>query len=63
MVNIPSILWLIPALPLTAAMLIALFSKVLRDRSHWLCVLSIAGSCVVSFLVFSGIYAKAETEA
>jgi NADH-quinone oxidoreductase subunit L len=56
---VPSLLWLIPALPLAAAALIALFSKVLREHSHWPCVLAIAGSCVVAVIVFAELYQEA----
>jgi NADH-quinone oxidoreductase subunit L len=54
MYDLSSFLWLIPVLPLAAAALIALFGpKVLRVDSHWPCILALAGSCVLSFLVLS----------
>ncbi len=51
------LLWLIPGLPLLAAAVIGLFGKAfLKDKSHWPCVLGIAGSFVVSALVSSPVY-------
>jgi NADH-quinone oxidoreductase subunit L len=45
-------LWLIPGLPLAAAVLTAFFGpRFLRKQSHWPCVLAVAGSCVLSVLV------------
>ena len=45
-------LWLIPALPLAASVLITFFGcRVLRNQSHWPCIVGIAGSCVLSGLV------------
>src|SRR5262245_20769832 len=42
--------WLIPALPLGAAILTAILGpRVLRDRSHWPCV---AASCLTALLSF-----------
>lgn len=46
-------LWLIPALPLAAAVTIGLLGpRLLRRHSHWLCILAIAGAFVVSFGAF-----------
>lgn len=54
MPELSSILWLIPALPLLAAVLIAILAVTdssLRQYSHWLCILGAAGACVLSFIV------------
>src|SRR5262245_20951900 len=52
MSNVATILWLIPALPLAAAVLTAVLGpRLLRQQSAWPCVLALAGSCVLSFLV------------
>jgi len=54
MPELSSILWLIPALPLLAAVLIAILAVTgssLRQHSHWLCILGAAGACVLSFIV------------
>src|SRR4051794_20658859 len=59
-------LWLIPGLPLIASAVIAFLGpRILRERSHWPCVLGIAGSFVLSFLVFlevHGAHAHSGTE-
>jgi NADH:ubiquinone oxidoreductase subunit 5 (subunit L)/multisubunit Na+/H+ antiporter MnhA subunit len=45
-------LWLIPALPLVASVLTAFLGpRVLRDQSHWPCIVSLGLSCLLSFLV------------
>ena len=50
-------LWLIPGLPLIASAVIAFLGpRLLRSRSHWPCVLGIAGSFVVSLLVLFEVY-------
>ncbi len=57
MSEIPYYLWLIPLLPLAAALVIALFGPgLLRGRSHWPCVLALAASCVLSFRVATAVY-------
>jgi NADH-quinone oxidoreductase subunit L len=49
-------LWLIPALPLFAAAIIAFFGpRFLRGASHWPCVLAIIASCVLSFFVLAAV--------
>jgi NADH-quinone oxidoreductase subunit L len=59
MYDLSSFLWLIPVLPLLAAALTAFFGpKVLRNQSHWPCILALAGSCVLSFLVLSTVTGK-----
>src|ERR1700739_3171099 len=46
-----SYLWLIPALPLLASVLIAVFGyRVLREKSHWVCVAGAVGACFFSIL-------------
>jgi NADH-quinone oxidoreductase subunit L len=50
MSDVYSYLWLIPVLPLLAAVVITLFGpRFLRQHSHWPCVLAIAASAVMSF--------------
>ncbi len=50
-------LWLIPTLPLLASAATALLGpKVLRQHSHWPCVLAVAGSCVLAVLAFAQSY-------
>ena len=52
MSNVALYLWLIPALPLVASALIALLGpRMLRNQSHWPCILALAGSFVCSVLV------------
>ena len=52
MSDLHSYLWLIPALPLAGAVLTAaLGNRVLRQQSHWPCILAAAGSCVLSVFV------------
>jgi NADH-quinone oxidoreductase subunit L len=54
MSNVRELLWLVPALPLIAATLIAFLGpRFLRGQSHWPCIAAIAGSCVVSFVVLA----------
>ena len=53
MFNAIDYLWLIPVLPLLASVLIAFLGpRLLREHSHWPCVLGSVGACVLSFLVF-----------
>ncbi len=53
MSDVRSYLWLIPALPLAAAAIIAVFGpRLLRRHSHWPCILAAAGSCVVAIMAF-----------
>jgi NADH-quinone oxidoreductase subunit L len=60
--DVTGYLWLIPALPLAASVLIALLgSRLLRQQSHWPCVLAIAGSCVLSVMVLAAV-ARADDE-
>ncbi|HLN30357.1 MAG TPA: NADH-quinone oxidoreductase subunit L [Gemmataceae bacterium] len=51
MSDLSSILWLIPALPLAAAILITFLGPWLRERSHWLCILAALASCALSVVV------------
>jgi NADH-quinone oxidoreductase subunit L len=56
MSDVQSYLWLIPALPLFAAVVIAFLGPgVLRGASHWPCVVAIALSCVLAFWVLSSV--------
>jgi NADH-quinone oxidoreductase subunit L len=58
------ILWLIPVLPLLAAVLTAFLGpRLLRKQAHWPCVLAVIASCVLSLVVFKEVYyAKAPEE-
>ena len=57
MFDVGPLLWLIPALPLAAAVLTAFLGpKILRAHSHWPCVLAVAASCVLSAIVFWAVY-------
>src|ERR1700722_12683895 len=61
MSDVGRLLWLIPALPLAAAVLTAFLGpKVLRAQSHWPCVLATAGACVLSLFVFAAVYSGGE---
>src|SRR5690242_4080052 len=52
MFDLPVLLALIPLLPLAASALIALLGyRVLRQYSHWPCILGAAGACVCSVLL------------
>jgi NADH-quinone oxidoreductase subunit L len=56
MSDVHGYLWLIPALPLLAAVVIAFLGpRVLRGQSHWPCVVAVAASCVLSFFVLSAV--------
>jgi NADH-quinone oxidoreductase subunit L len=51
-----SYLWLIPALPLAASAITAFFGPgLLRDKSHWPCILGAGLSCLLSFGVLVGV--------
>src|SRR5205823_3960580 len=51
-----TLMWLIPALPLAAAIVIGAFGpRVLRGRSHWPCILAIGASFVCSVLLLTNI--------
>jgi NADH-quinone oxidoreductase subunit L len=50
-------LWLIPALPLAASIVTALLGpRLLRNFSHWPCILSSAASCVLSVMVLATVW-------
>jgi NADH-quinone oxidoreductase subunit L len=54
MSDVHAYLWLVPALPLLACAVIALFGPgLLRRHSHWPCVLAGAGSCVCSLMLLA----------
>ncbi len=56
MSEVPYYLWLIPVLPLAAAVLTAFLGpRSLGRHSHWPCVLAVAASCVLSFRVASAV--------
>jgi NADH-quinone oxidoreductase subunit L len=50
-------LWLIPALPLAAAAITAVFGpRLLRRHSHWPCILAGAGAFVVAVMAFLAVH-------
>jgi NADH-quinone oxidoreductase subunit L len=54
-------LWLIPALPLAASVLIAFLGpRGLGHKSHWPCVLAVIGSCLLSFWVLGHVVQATE---
>lgn len=53
MANVSAWLGSIPLLPLAAAIVITLFGRQLREKSHWPCWLAIAASLVLSGLVLA----------
>jgi len=55
MSDLSSFLWLIPAFPLAAAILITFLGPWLRERSHWLCILAALASCALSVIVLADI--------
>src|SRR5579872_2523527 len=62
MSEVYSYLWLVPALPLLAAAVIALFGpRLLREHSHWPCVLAGAGAFVCSVLLLLALYGTHES--
>jgi NADH-quinone oxidoreductase subunit L len=57
-----AILWLIPFLPLLAAAVTALIGpRVLKERSHWPCILAGLTSCALSFVVFFAVGDSSES--
>jgi proton-translocating NADH-quinone oxidoreductase chain L len=67
MSDVSPYLWLIPALPLAAAVITGLFGpRLLRQHSHWPCILATAGACIVAFMTFlsvrEGIHADPESQ-
>ncbi|MGD0383232.1 MAG: proton-conducting transporter membrane subunit, partial [Thermoguttaceae bacterium] len=63
MIDIKTLLILIPALPLAAALLTAMLGpRVLRGRSHWPAVLGLSLSCAASFMLVHQVHrASSET--
>jgi proton-translocating NADH-quinone oxidoreductase chain L len=56
MSEVPYYLWLIPVLPLAAAVLAGLLGPgLLRGRCHWPCILALAASCALSCRVASAV--------
>ncbi len=59
MSDVTAYIWLIPALPLLASVLIAFLGpRLLRGWSHWPCILAVAGSFVCAVLLL--IYVRAQ---
>ena len=55
---IPYLLITIPALPLAAAVIVAVLGKrILREQSHWPVALALAGSCLASVLLIFAVQA------
>jgi NADH-quinone oxidoreductase subunit L len=62
MPQIDLLLVLIPALPLAAAVLVALLgAKVLKENSHWVIIAALAGSCLCSLGLLSSVYREQAT--
>lgn len=56
-------IWLIPGLPLLAAVINLLFGKrLLRTQSHWVATLAVLASCVLSYQVFFAVWNGARLE-
>jgi len=56
MFDVHAYLWLIPALPLLAAVLITFLGySVFRQHSHWVCIGSAIGACVLSVLLLTSV--------
>src|ERR1041384_2861865 len=47
--------WLIPALPLLACVIIAVFGKWLKGAAHWPAWVAMIGSCILSILLLVGL--------
>src|SRR5262249_12483200 len=63
MSDVASYLWLIPNLPLAASALITLLGpRLLRQHSHWPCVLACVLSCLLSILAFFSVYSRGHGE-
>jgi NADH-quinone oxidoreductase subunit L len=60
MPEIETLIWLIPALPLAAFVLVGLVGCRLRSLSHWPVVLAVAASCVLSVLLLVRVYAQVQ---
>jgi NADH-quinone oxidoreductase subunit L len=57
MSDVAGFLWLIPALPLAAAAVTAVLGpRLLRQHSHWPCVLACIGAFVVSVMTFHAVH-------
>jgi NADH-quinone oxidoreductase subunit L len=64
MSDVAAYLWLIPALPLAAAVLTTLVAfgpRALRPHAHWPCTLATVASCVLSFCVLFAVAGQGET--
>src|SRR5437588_7726627 len=56
MSDVHAYLWLIPALPLLAAVLITFLGySVFRQHSHWVCIGSAIGACILSVLLLTSV--------
>src|SRR6476660_5206719 len=55
MSDVRGYLWLIPALPLLAAVIAFFGPRFLRGASHWPCWIAVAISCVLSFFVLGAV--------
>jgi len=57
-------LWLIPGLPLIAAVVTAFFGKkYLRKNAHWPCIIGVAGSCLLALRVLVSVPGEAPAPA
>jgi NADH-quinone oxidoreductase subunit L len=58
MSDLGPILWLIPALPLLGSVIITVLGRnVLKEQSHWPCVIGAGAACVVALVVFAAVSA------
>jgi NADH-quinone oxidoreductase subunit L len=62
--EVQNVLWLIPGLPLAASVItLCLGPRLLRQQSHWPCVLAVAASFLLSLGVCIGLIRGPQTEA
>ncbi|HEX3869154.1 MAG TPA: proton-conducting transporter membrane subunit, partial [Pirellulales bacterium] len=61
--SLDTLMVLIPALPLAAAVIIGVFGRpILKERSHWPCILAIGGSFIASFALLLNVLAMHEND-
>src|SRR5262245_13871172 len=59
MLSIETLIWLIPALPLAAAIVTALFGRTLGEQSHWPPLFGVGGALVLSLMLLNQVYTAA----
>jgi len=63
MSNFDLLIWLVPCLPLVAAVFTGIFGKpLLRGKSHWPVIISLAASFVASLILLWQVYQRASSE-